>query len=284
VDLSSHVDDLVAALSHPDPAVREEAAGILAGIEPPPTQAVPHLVDALLQDAVISVREAAERTLRRMGTSASDASGRLLPALLTGDREQRQSAASTLGAVAIGRDEEVDALVRASIHDRDLSVRLAARGALVRMGRQRPELFRHFVEVIGTPGPAERRATLIDTIGRLGPSAAPAVPSLLVALREGTEEVRAGAARSLGRIGWPAAEALLPLRRAAAWDRSQRVREGADRAIKTIRRAVERRNLEIAGEAADAMASRPGRLPAGTLVGTEEEPVEAEPVEPEPEP
>lgn len=244
VDLTAHVDDLVGFLSHESPDVREQAADRLGEMRPRPAEAVEPLVTALFDDDALRVRQAAARALRNMGEAASPAVPRLLQAMTDGSRDQRESAAAVLGSVTLGDPADVSALVRASIHDRELSVRLAARGALVRMARTSPEIFDDFAEAAGSPGPVERRSVLIDTLGRLGEAAAPAVPNLLIALREGTAEVREQAARALGRIGAPASDALLPLRRLAAWDRAQGVREAADRSIKSIRRSIERRANE----------------------------------------
>ena len=240
VDLSKHVDALLLALQDDSPDVRENAADWLGETRPRPVEGVDALVTTLFTDESLRVREAAERALRDMGSDASSAVPRLLEALRDGSRDQREAAASVLGSVSTADDRELNALVSTSVADRELSVRLAARGSLVRLARTSPEIFDRFVEVAGMPGPAERRAAIIDTLGRLGEVAAPAVPNLLIALREGTEQVREGAAAALGRIGAPASDALLPLRRAASWDRSQRVRDAATRGIKGIRRSIER--------------------------------------------
>lgn len=247
VNLVDHADDIVAALGHESPDVRDHAAERLGEMRPRPLHAVVPLAQALLNDESLRVRESAARALRNIGTEASAAIPELLTAMHAGSRDQREAASSVLGSVSLGDRDDIDALVRTSTSDSELSVRLAARGSLVRMARTSPAIFDRYAEAAASPGPVARRVALIDALGRLGEAAAPAVPALLVALREGTAEVREEAARSLGRIGADAADALLPLRRVAAWDRSQGVRDAAEQAIKSIRRSLERR-----GEAAPA--------------------------------
>lgn len=240
VEMQAHVPRLVEALGDRDPAVRENAVVRLAEMRPRPREAVDPLLDRMLDDPVLDVRQASERTLRKMGTAASSAVPRLLVAMQDADRERRSDAASVLGAVSLGADADIDALVAAAVQDAELSVRLSARGALVRMVRTNPAVFERFAQVAGSPGPPEARVAMIDALGRLGADAAAAVPRIMVALRDGPEDVRAEAAHALGRIGAPAFDALLPLRRVAAWDRSQRVRDSAERSIKLIRAAVAR--------------------------------------------
>lgn len=241
VDLGRHVDDLVAALSDPSADVRENAADWLGEVRPRPVDAVDALLDVVESDESMRVREQAARAVRAMGTDAFGAVPRLTTMLRAGVRDQREAAAAILGSVSTGASADVDLLLMVSVRDPELSVRLASRGSLVRLARTDREVFERFVAAAAASGPTEARAASIDTLGRLAEDAAPAVPNLLIALREGSEEVREEAARALGRIGAPAFDALLPLRRAAAWDRSQHVRDAANKAIKSIRTASGRR-------------------------------------------
>ncbi len=250
-DMRAHADLLIAALGDGNPDVRENAAGFLGGIRPAVPEAVDPLVTVALDDPVSGVRKAATGALRAMGPSAASAIPRLVLALERQGRDQRETSASVLGSIGTGSPDVVAALMAANLDDRELGVRLAARGALVRLARTDDGVFHGLIEAAGGSGEVSHRAGCIDVLGRLGEDAAPAVTALLVALRDGTGEVREAAAQALGRIGHPAFDALLPLRRAAAWDRSQRVRDAADRAIKSIRTATELAD-------ADAPSAEPG--------------------------
>jgi HEAT repeat protein len=81
------------------------------------------------------------------------------------------------------------------------------------------------------PGVRERAAV---ALGRLGPEAKPAVPALILAIRdESNWVIRAEAAIALGNIG-PEAKAALRTLVAALRDDSEYVREQAARALLQI--------------------------------------------------
>jgi len=71
-------------------------------------------------------------------------------------------------------------------------------------------------------------------LGKLGESAAPAVPSLIQLLDDRTEVVRREAISSLGKIGPPARDALEKLRQIAEHDKDAAVRRLAQSAIRKI--------------------------------------------------
>jgi HEAT repeat protein len=77
---------------------------------------------------------------------------------------------------------------------------------------------------------SDRRWKAARTLGRIGPPAAAAVPLLVDALGDRNEYVRAHAARALGRIAPAAPESRAALRRAAD-DPEESVRQEARAAL-----------------------------------------------------
>jgi HEAT repeat protein len=78
-------------------------------------------------------------------------------------------------------------------------------------------------ELVNPPFPGSNRSTACFTLGRFGPVAAPAIPTLITALSDSNSETRLQAARALGWIG-PEAQPALDALRTACEDTEFRTR------------------------------------------------------------
>ena len=77
------------------------------------------------------------------------------------------------------------------------------------------------------------RRDVAVALGSLGPGAQPAVPALIVALKDTVGHVRLAAAEALGEIG-PNAKAAIPALQKTRQDRNNGVRYAAAQAVKNI--------------------------------------------------
>jgi len=233
--LASLAPELVAALDDPEPRVRRNASSWLAQLDAPPAGAVTKLVDIVARDDDADVRDAAGDALKAYGPEGG-ANAALVEVLASAASDAREKAAEVLGAIGGAGDRELVALAKSSLRDEDLAVRLASRGALVKLARTQAGVMDELM-ALGQRADidADVRAGCVDAVGRLSEAAAPVVPQLIGSLREGPEVVREAAARALGRVGADAAEAIPALKQAEAWDRSQDVRDAAGKAARHIR-------------------------------------------------
>lgn len=83
----------------------------------------------------------------------------------------------------------------------DSTVRHQAVAAFAHDAGQSPEAARALLEVLGSEREADVHATIAEALGRLGPSALPAVPALVRLLDDEHELVRQRAASALGSLG-----------------------------------------------------------------------------------
>lgn len=124
--------DVIAALEHDHPNVRQFAAGLLYGLaqrgEVMIRDAIPTLA-AALQDRDCRVRHRAAVTLERIGREAEDAVPNLIEALSDEDDFVREWAAHALGAIGPAAADAVPALTEALLDD-EPCVRQAACEAL----------------------------------------------------------------------------------------------------------------------------------------------------------
>ncbi|MCO4813015.1 MAG: HEAT repeat domain-containing protein [Gammaproteobacteria bacterium] len=198
---------LTTALKDPDSRVRRSAADALGHIGEKARTAIPALVEAF-DDMDPSVVAAAARAAGQMGTRASKATGNLTALLDHDDARVRAAASASLGNLGRraaksafdlnGRLSDPDPAVRAAaavslgqlgprskasvtdlirvLGDDDDSVRDAASGALVRMGKKAvPNL----VRALQNGNPIFLQA-VVDTLGRIGPAAAPRLSEALL--------------------------------------------------------------------------------------------------------
>jgi HEAT repeat protein len=127
------------------------------------------------------------------------------------EAEVRAQAARALGAIA--RDVEAGRpALREALNDKDAAVRLEAAIGLAKLGGEAATAALSTLQAAARDKSHPDRLRAIEALGEIGPSAAPAVPLLVLALRE-EGPVRLRAVEALGRIGPPAREAAPALER-----------------------------------------------------------------------
>jgi HEAT repeat protein len=210
------VPALIKALGDSDSAVRRAAAEALGKLGDP--QAVPALIQAL-GDSDSAVRRAAAEALGAIGDP--QAVPALIQALGDSDWDVRRAAAWALGK--LGDPQAVPALsVWAHAGG------YAARDALQTLGHPMLDLPQAVTQVAaqGAWGVLIRALTCTQVREVVVGLGAPAVPALIQALGDGSENFRWAAAWALGAIGDPQAIPALiqalgdsdrDVRRAAAW-------------------------------------------------------------------
>lgn len=214
----------------PKAKVKDDLAG-------PLTDALEKTRRALIRDlfdSTVRVRLAAMDALGMMGPDAAPAIPALIQNLGHSNPFVRWSAARVLGGLA---PREPATVVPALAHlvncQEDISVRLAVFHALGAYGPAAIEA----VPVLGKAideSDVEARLAVLLALERIGPKAgAKALPAIAWGLKDRNPQVRAGAARALGRFG-PAAREALPALRAALKDSSEDVRRAVSEAILAI--------------------------------------------------
>ncbi|MGE0454442.1 MAG: HEAT repeat domain-containing protein [Vicinamibacteria bacterium] len=197
----------------------------------------------LREDPSDLVRVAAARALGEHGPVAAGAPGArakaaaasAVPALLEALRAPREplrfAAADALHRIGVGPGE-ADALV-AELKSRDRYVRAFASWSLGQMGAAAGAAAAAALAEELRQGGGAGRAGAARSLARMGPAAAAAVPALLAELREADPGRRWRAARTLGRIG-PAAASAVPALAETLGDADKDVRVQAARALGRI--------------------------------------------------
>lgn len=184
---------LVRALRDRDLKVRKGAALTLQLLDADPDLVIPALIAALRDTNLVFCRLAASALVRLGGRAVPALAG----ALANSDRHVRREAAWALGQIGPAARPAVPALLTAlksaahpprSIVEapREPDADHGATPLVVVEPWKRPD--RTFVRY------------LVETLGRIGPAAAPAVPALVDALRRSDEKLRALAEDALARI------------------------------------------------------------------------------------
>jgi HEAT repeat protein len=205
---------------------RVTAVDLLGELGPAASEAIPALIDALNDpDNAVRIRAAvalgnvgkddlqvvnalagrlgtneakyASQSLAKCGLIAEPAIPGLSQLLENGKPEERRAAAKALGAIAT--DACALPLI-AALHDSDDYVR-------------------------------EHSA---ESLGKIGPAAAPATDRLMEMLKDPFDRARRDAARTLGQIGAPAKKAIPALKALAIDDPEEMVRNAAESAVKRL--------------------------------------------------
>jgi HEAT repeat protein len=225
-DAVSAIAPVTAALSDADDAVREGAATILGGSGAAAQGSVEALT-GLLRDPAVSVRVAAATSVFRLSGDAAAAEPVLLAGLRSPDPRTRAGAARGVGLLgpSPAREEALRPLL-----DEPLSVVVAqAAAALWRLRVSEPRLVLLLKRCLEA-GDAAARTVALETLGTVGPDAAPAVDALGKAALAGSRAHRVLALQALGSTGKPAAPATPALHLARA-SRHPAVRSAADAAL-----------------------------------------------------
>ena len=213
----------VQALTDESVRMGEAAAHALAEIGPQAVDAVPALLQALMNEEDAGLRQAVSDALGAIGSEAVPA---LVQALADEDERVRNAAARALKDVGPQAVDAVPALIQA-LGDPDDDVGLAAASALGDVG---PEAIPMLVEALGERDANARRGAIL-ALGRIGPEAKEAAPLIIRALEEESEWlVRSSAAYALGSMQPDASEAVPALIQALG-DESEYVRAAAADAL-----------------------------------------------------
>jgi HEAT repeat protein len=195
---------------------REERLALLqaiAAIGPPAKDAIPS-VAKLLADKEIAVRVAAIETLGKIGGGNADAARKLAEQLkdLRNTPFAVQNAVLRALAGMGARAQSVAADVKAyQEQTKDSASKVWAAAALTAMGADADANARIVLTAIKDSAPTARtaRGAAIEAAEYLGERARPGVPDLIEALKD--RAVRDRAARTLGRLGAVARDAIPPL-------------------------------------------------------------------------
>jgi HEAT repeat protein len=202
----------VHALKDVDPLVREIALESLAGLGPEPVATFPAIDELLRRDPSSQVRVTAAHVLAQLDPSGKSAVPLLAAMLRDPDYELRIALLRDLDALGPKAEAATQGLIEVIEQDENFSVRQFAVGALSRVSPAsisvpvllkalRREQSRKDVPVAGA---------ILQTLGRIGPEAAPAIPVLVETYDTAkNEHERASAMMALGGIG-PGAQVALP--------------------------------------------------------------------------
>jgi len=164
-DLAALLPALTESLHDPQPRIREGAATVLADRGPAAAEALPDLAP-LLEDANRSVQVAAAIALWRIGQQADTTFPVIVAALASGDSAARDAARTFLDTISSADNWATAALAKTATSAEAKTLRIEALLAL----------------------------------GRLGPTAAEALPEVLTLLKADDPDVQRAAAKTLAAI------------------------------------------------------------------------------------
>jgi len=193
VESIEDIPDLVLSLEDQDPIVRKEAAEALGCIGTEAATAIPALTRTL-GDEKRWVRNAAAWALGQIGSEAIPA---LVQALEDQDASKRVAASWGLGYIGSEAKEAIPALVKA-LGDGDETVCQAAAWALGEIGSAAVPTLTQILE--NEDLAANLREFAAIALGHAGTEAEEAIPNLILALEDESEEVRTGAKIALWYI------------------------------------------------------------------------------------
>ncbi len=194
--LKQNLPILLAALNHPDPRVRAEAANALGSLGADAQPAVAQLTQ-LLSDPNRTVRAKAARALVEAGPDA-------VPALVSAlkDKKSRPYAAAALTEVRPIPDAAVNALID-NLKEPEPEQRGAVQSALITLGPVAVG------PLIGTLKDKTRRDSAALTLGRMGKSAEAALPDLMEGLNDPDATFRISSHQALVHMGPSAVPQLI---------------------------------------------------------------------------
>ncbi len=205
------------------------------------TPAVPGLIQRLLPEKELDVRQRTALILGRIGPDAGDAIPALIEASVDRDRSMRKAAAEALNKIdctwptGSHAQPAVPQLVEKLRSRSSDEVRNAAKVTLSQIG---PLAVPELIQAVGNQEDNNLQSLAAETLGRIGEEAASAVSALTQALSSDQIHVRRGAAEALGQIG-PAAEPVVPALLQALDDKNLAVRGSAAKSLARIGPAVD---------------------------------------------
>ena len=187
------IPDLVLSLESSDPVARGEAAKTLGCIGPEAAEAIPALTRTL-GDEKRWVRSAAAWALAQNGSEAIPS---LAQALESQDPNTRAAAAWGLGFAGQKSEVAIPNLIE-TLGDEDESVRVAAEWALGQIGSAAVPTLIQILEDEARDAGLRKSAAI--ALGHAGDEAEEAIPHLILALEDESEEVRTGSTIALWYI------------------------------------------------------------------------------------
>eukprot|EP00930_Biecheleria_cincta_P082670 TRINITY_DN72357_c0_g1_i1.p1 TRINITY_DN72357_c0_g1~~TRINITY_DN72357_c0_g1_i1.p1 ORF type:complete len:1153 (-),score=210.81 TRINITY_DN72357_c0_g1_i1:162-3620(-) len=206
------VPSLIASLSDESAEIRKCAARTLERLSDHASSAVQTLISCL-EDQDGGVRAAASGALGQLGSQAAPSLRRL--ALLADDaiEQVRVSAVTAIGNIGaqLVTSSEVP-ILRARLHDPSVEVRCSAATALGQL-RSAPgaETIMDLASKLQDLA-ADVRKAAVKSLGNLGNTAAPALPAMIVCIKDKDPHVRRAAAHAFETLGvhaQPASQALI---------------------------------------------------------------------------
>ncbi len=194
---------LLKILADEDKYIRMSAAEALGKIGPSAEPAIPELLETALVDSESSVRVFAAKALEKIGYATNQVVSHLVTALESNDNslQTRENAAEALGNIGQIAVPAMPHLVIALKENKPSFLKNFnfSMGSL--FSRSSPTALKdsHWWKV---------REAAAEAIGKIGPTAAQAIPSLIVALEDSKLDVRSASAEALGKIGPTAVQAV----------------------------------------------------------------------------
>jgi HEAT repeat protein len=227
------VEKLTALLDDDDEMVRAQALETLRAIGPAARKAVPAL-SKRLSDADAEVRAGAVRALRALGPQAAPAVPELRKALTSEDLSVREGSVEALQAIGPAAKDAVPDLIKIlSTKVVNQTHHLPALRALAAIGPDAKSAAPALLRLLDDKD-NELRLAVLDTLGSVGAATPEVIARLqLTAQRDSFSTVRAAAIRALGRMG-PAAKEAAPTLNAIAEGKGQDLRVWAAAALARI--------------------------------------------------
>jgi hypothetical protein len=207
-DPSGTVEEVLRALP---PAPSEDVRRIcavesLVRIGIPARVAIPALTELVRENASARVRLAALRALRELVPDSAALAPAVGPGLRDPDRFVRLEALrTTIGSPELLRDPTVEETSLPLVADADPEIRRWANGLLLKDDATRAPAL---IQALGRARNPAAWNEFHAALGRLGPAASAAVPSLVGLLQDPDPDRRRAAVRSLERMGTAACEAV----------------------------------------------------------------------------
>jgi HEAT repeat protein len=191
------VQDLVKRLTDAKFSERRDAITQLSAMGDRAKPSILNLIN-LLEDRERKVRRMAADAILRLDSSCEI----LVEALRKPDLRIQESVVSALSRIQPGMKEAVPALVGV-LNDGDIKVRSTAIDALSKIGSPSVPALIDSLKV------EDKRAAALETLGKIGPSAEPAIGALVELLRRADAPTLISIVDALGAIGVPAVPALV---------------------------------------------------------------------------
>ncbi len=187
--------------------------------------ALPELKKAVLNSDA-GVRRVAATVIGNLGVYAKDALSELKKAVLDSDPDVRRAAATAIGNLGVYAKPALSELVKAALFDSDSGVRWAAAIAIGNLGVYAKDALPELRKAVLNSDSGVRWAAL-EVIGELGVYAKDALSELKKAVLDSDPGVRWAAATAIGNLGVYAKPALSELVKAALLDSDPYVRLAA---------------------------------------------------------